>query len=345
MNRLAKLILLLLLLSVPFVSGCNGFSGPPSQGPLESRAIERLRDSWVNSPKPLVKMRAIESCVDLRLSNAPDICKQAISSSAPSLQFAGAMGLIEMPSSDAKPALVKLLSSPDTSVRLAAIGALHRLGQREHSAELVRALESPNSRIRGDALMILGRVSDESAMPAIRRVFDNDQVERVRLQAAEALVLLGNKEILPRLRIWQYSTNWQDRIVAVELMSRVEDKELFVGELLSALGNDRNQLVLLQVARSLGRLGQKDGFPLAMRYLHPTSGERRTIAQEMGVGNNSRQLAERMVQIRSLAALALGEIGNWEAASALGKAINDSNPQVALAAAQASLRLVQKQER
>ena len=81
-----------------------------------------------------------------------------------------------------------------------------------------------------------------------------------------------------------------------------------------------------------------------MRYLHPTSGDRRTIAQEMGVGMRDRQLAERMVQIRSLAALALGEIGNWDAASALGKAVNDKDPQVALAAAHGSLRLVQKQK-
>ena len=64
----------------------------------------------------------------------------------------------------------------------------------------------------------------------------------------------------------------------------------------------------------------------------------------MGVDNNGRQLAERMVQIRSLAALALGEIGNWDAAASLAKTIDDKNPQIALAAAQASLRLVQKQQ-
>ncbi len=343
MKQLTKLILALFLI-IPFVSGCNGFSSRHPQEPLESRAIERLRES-VNSRDVLLKMRAIESCVDLHLSRAQNICIQAVSSGEAPLEFVGAMGLIEMPSRDAEPALRNLLSNSDASVRLAAIGALHQLGRREHSGELVGALESSDSKIRGDALMILGRVGDESAIPAIQRVFDNDKIERVRLQAAEALVLLGDKEILPRLRIWQYSTNWQDRIFAVELMSRVEDKELFVGDLLAALGNDRNQLVLLQVARSLGRLGQQDGFPLAMRYLHPTSADRRTIAQEMGVGNNSRQLAERMVQIRSLAALALGEIGNWDAAASLAKTIDDKNPQIALAAAQASLRLVQKQER
>ncbi len=192
-------------------------------------------------------------------------------------------------------------------------------------------------------MMILGRMGDDSAMPAIRRVFDNDDIERVRLQAAEALVLLGDEKVLPRLQLWQYSRNWQERIFAVELMSQVRDKELFVADLLGALG-DRNQLVQLQAARSLGRLGQEDGFEQAMRYLHPTAGDRRAIAKEMGVGMSDRQLAERIVQIRSLAALALGEIGNWDAAAALGKAVDDRDPQIALAAAHASLRLVQKHQ-
>ncbi len=340
MNRLAKLILLLLL-SVPFVSGCTGFFGPSARRPLESRAIERLR-AGVNSRDLVLWTHAVESCIDLRLSQAQDICIKAVSSDPPPLQFAGAMGLIELPSRDAEPALKKLLSSSDASVRLAAIGALHRLGQRRHSTELIGALESPSSKTRGDALMILGRVGDESAMPAIQRVFDKENVERVRMQAAEALVLLGDEKILPRLQLWQYSRNWQERIFAVELMCQVQDKELFVADLLGALG-DRNQLVQLQAARSLGRLGQQDGFPQAMRYLHPTAGDQRAIAREMGVGMGERQLAERMVQIRSLAALALGEIGNWDAAAALGKAVDDKDAQVALAAAHASLRLVQKQ--
>ncbi len=339
MNRLLKPILALLL-AVPFVSGCNGFSGLQPRT-LETQALERLRHS-VNSAEPLVKMRAIESCVDLRLPNAGDICSKAISSPAPALQFVGAMGLIEMPSRDAEPALKKLLSSSDASVRLAAIGALHQLGRTQHSAELIRALDSPSPRTRGDALIILGRVGDDSAMPAIRQVLGQDEVERVQWQAGEALVLLGDEKILPQLQLWENSRNWQLRIFAVELMCQVRDKELFVADLLGALG-DRNQLVQLQAARSLGRLDQEDGFGQAMRYLHPTAGEQRAIAREMGVGLGERQWAERMVQIRSLAALALGEIGNWDAAAALGKAVDDKDAQVALAAAHASLRLVQKQ--
>ena len=342
MNRLAKLILLLVL-SVPFVSGCIGSNGSSAQGPLESRAIERLREG-VNSRDLVLWTHAVESCIDLRLSKAQDICIKAVSSGEPALQFVGAMGLIEIPSRSAEPALKGLLSGSDASVRLAAVGALHQLGHRHRSGELIEALKKPNSKVRGDALMVLGRIGDKSAVPAIRKVFDEDRVERVRLQAAEALVLLGDTNILPHLQLLQYSTNWQERIFAVELMSQVQDKERFVADLLGTLEDDRNQLVQLQAARSLGRLGQEHGFPQAMRYLHPTSSDQRAVAKEMGVGMHDRQLAERIVQIRSLAALALGEIGHWDAASALSKAINDKNPQIALAAAQASMRLVQMQE-
>ncbi len=77
MKRLSKPILALLL-AVPFVSGCNGFSRLQPRT-LETQALERLRHS-VNSAEPLLKMRAIESCVDLGLPNAGHFCSQAISS-------------------------------------------------------------------------------------------------------------------------------------------------------------------------------------------------------------------------------------------------------------------------
>ena len=338
MSRAPKLIMTLLL-GIPLISGCTGLSSLEPQS-LRTQALERLRHS-VNSAEPLIKMRAIESCVDLQLPNAAHICSEAISSSAPALQFVGPMGMIEIPSRAAEPTLKKLLSSSDASVRLAAIGALHRLGQTQHSGELITALDNPSPRTRGNALMILGRVGDESAIPAIRQILEEDEVERVQWQAGEALVLLGDEKVLSQLQLWEYSRNWQVRIFAVELMGQVRDKDLFVPDLLGAL-QDRNQLVQLQAARSLGRLGQQDGFQPAMRYLYPTAGDQRDIAGQMGLGSNSPQLAQRIGQIRSLAALALGEIGNWDAATALAKALDDTDPQVALAAASASLRLLQK---
>ena len=337
MNVHQKATLPLILIALLVVAGCQGVSSVEPQG-LQRRALQRLRDS-VNSSDPLLKIQAIETCAELHLDKAPDICMKAVQSPVPLLQFAGAMGFIELPTFAAEPALRELLSSTDASVRLAAIGALHKLGEKEHSQELISALGSSDRKIRGVALTVLGRMGDESAIEPIRPLLEGEPVESVRLQAAEALVLLGDQNALPKLQLWQYSTNYQERVFAVQLMGHVEPPPDFSADLLQAL-DDPNQLVQLQAARSLGRLGQQAGFAKAMKYLNPSAGLKRSIAGQMGISYDDPQLEIEITKIRSAAALALGDIGRWEAAKHLGKTLDDRDAQVALAAAYASLKLL-----
>ncbi|NIA06827.1 MAG: hypothetical protein GWP14_04170 [Actinobacteria bacterium] len=337
MNVLKKTALPLILIALLVMAGCQGISSVEPQG-LQRRALQRLRDS-VNSSNPLLKMQAIESCVKLHLGKAPDICMKAIGSPAPLLQFAGAMGLIELPTAEAEQPLKALLSDEDESVRLAAIGALYKLGKKEYSQELISALGSADRKIRGVALTVLGRMGDKSAIKAIRPLLEGEPIESVRLQAAEALVLLGDQNALPKLQLWQYSTNYQERVFAVQLMGQVEPPPDFTADLLQAL-DDPNQLVQLQAARSLGRLGQQAGFGKAIKYLRPSAGMKRSIAKQMGISYEDPQLQTEITKIRSAAALALGDIGRWDAAKHLEKILDDGNAQVALAAAYATLKLL-----
>ena len=339
MDILRRTALQLSLITLLVAAGCQGITAAEPQG-LRDQALQRLRDS-VNSSDLLLKMRAIETCVELRLDKGPDICMKAVQSPVPLLQFAGAMGFIELPTSAAEPALRELLSSNDASVRLAAIGALHRLGNKENSPELITALGSTDRKIRGVALTVLGRIGDKSAIEAISPLLEAEPIESVRLQAAEALVLLGDQNVLPKLQLWQYSTNYQERVFAVQLMGRVEPPPDFSADLLQAL-DDPNQLVQLQAARSLGRLGQQTGYEKAMKYLNPSSRVKRSIAEQMGIGYENAQLKTEITKIRSAAALALGDIGRWEATKHLGKTLDDKDDQVALAAANASLKLLIK---
>jgi len=321
------------------VAGCNGINQAQPQT-LKKQALERLQDSG-NSNDPLLTMRAVETSVELRLAKAPEVCIQVLSASAAPLRFAGALGLVQLPVPAAEEPLKKLLSDPDESVRLAALGALHKLGKQESLQELIGALKSPDQKIRGNALTVLGRIGDKSAIEAIRPLFKSEPVESVRLQAAEALVLLGDQSPLPHLQLWQYSTDYQERAFAVQLMGRVEPPPDFTADLLQAL-NDPNELVQLQAAQSLGRLGQQAGFEKALRYLNPSSGIKRAVAEERGLGRDDLQLEIVISQIRSLAAQALGDSGRWEAAESLSKALDDKDPQVALAAAYGSLKLLIK---
>ena len=66
------------------------------------------------------------------------------------------------------------------------------------------------------------------------------------------------------------------------------------------------------------------------------------MAEARGLGRDDPQLEIIISQIRSLAAQALGDSGRWEAAESLSKALDDKDPQVALAAAYGSLKLLIK---
>ena len=333
-----KAALALILTTLLVMAGCQGgVSGVEPQG-LERRALQRLQDSG-NSGDVLLAMQAVETSVELRLPKAPKICIQLLSSPPAPLRFAGTLGLIELPTAEAEEPLKALLSDADESVRLAAIGALYKLGEKEHSQELISALGSADRKIRGVALTVLGRMGDKSAIGAIRPLLEGEPIESVRLQAAEALVLLGDQNALPKLQLWQYSTNYQERVFAVQLMGQVEPPPDFTADLLQAL-DDPNQLVQLQAARSLGRLEQQAGYGKALKYLDPSSGVKRSIAEQMGISYEDPQLQAELTKIRSAAALALGDIGRWEAAKHLGKTLDDRDAHVALAAAYSTLKLL-----
>lgn len=341
MNTLRKTTLLMVLTVLLVSTGCNGVAvtGTDPQT-LEHQALQCLHYSG-NSGDVLLAMQAVETSVQLRLPKAPDLCMQVLSVSPAPLRHAGAMGLIDIPTPAAKQQLTALLSDPDESVRLAAIGALYKLGDTQHTQKLIDALASPDQKVRGVALTVLGRMGDKSAVPAITPLLEAESVQSVRLQAAEALVLLRDENVLPKLQLWQYSTDYQERVFSVHLMGCVLPPPDFTADLLQAL-NDPNQLVQLQAARSLGIMGQQAGYSKALKYLDPSAGLKRSIAEQMGISQEDPQLQTELNKIRSVAALALGDIGRWSAASHLSAAIDDRNPEVALAAANAALKLLIK---
>lgn len=342
MYRLRIMVLLLCLAGCCTFSGCQGTTEANAQS-LKSRAVERLRGS-VNSSNRVVRMDAIQSVVDLRLSNAPEICSKAVSSPDPLMQFAGAVGLIQLPSRSAEKPLKDLLFSPDGSVKLAAAGALYKLGQTDRLGAVLQGLENSDETVRGNAVMILGRLGDESVVPRLRPLLKSEPVDRIRLQVAEALVLLGDSSVLPMIQLWEFSINWQERIFAVQLMGQAREEYDFTADLLQKL-EDNNQMVQIQAARSLGLLGNDQGLGLAEKYIFPSSMTRQSLASQLGVDPNGSEMNTVVSQIRSLAALTLGDIGRWDSAHLLDTALDDEDQHVALAAAYGSIRLLIKNHR
>ena len=339
MPIIAKKCLPILSLLLLACGACQDLSKVDARA-LRDRSLQRINQS-LNSNDVLVSMRAIEAGVELRLANAPHVCMEATKKSARQLRFAGAMGLLEMPTPASTGHLQQLLSDEDVSVRLAGIAALHRLGRSSSTEELTRALSSQNQEVRANTLTILGRLGEKSATQAIRMRVRKEPVDGIRLQAIEALALLGDKDILSDIQVLANSTDWNERIMAVVMMGLARKQHDFTADLLDKL-TDPNELVQLQAARSLGLLGRADGYEVAVKYLKPSVWVRRNIAAERGISPDDPQIDIDINNMRSLAAKALGDIGRWKAAGHLQKMLDDNNPQVALHAAQGSLQLLIK---
>ncbi len=342
MPIIAKKYLPILLLLLLACGACQDLSKVDARS-LRDRSLQRINQSR-NSPDLLLRMRAIEAGVDLRLASAPDICMEATAMEgirAHPLRFAGAMGLLAMPTPAAAGHLQKLLNDDDESVRLAAIAALHKLGRSSATDELAKALDNEDPKVRGNAVMILGRLGEKSAIQSIRMRVRKEPVDGIRLQAIEAPALLGDKDILSDIQVLANSTDWNEKMMAVTMMGLARRQHDFTADLLDKL-TDPNELVQLQAARSLGLLGRADGYEVAVKYLKPSVWVRRNIAAERGISPDDPQIDIDINNMRSLAAKALGDIGRWKAAGHLQKMLDDNNPQVALPAAQGSLQLLIK---
>ena len=339
MSTISKKQLPILLIPLFACAACQDFSRVDPYA-LRDKALQRMNQS-LNSHDILLRMRAVEACVDLRLAKSPDFCMQATEMDVRQLRFAGAMGLLEMPTPVAAGHLQKLLSDEDESVRLAAIAALHKLGRTTSTAELIKALDSENQEVRANTLTILGRLGDKSAIEPVKMRMQKEPIDGIRLQAMEALVLLGDKDVLPQIQLLENSTDWNDKIMAVYMMGLARQQHDFTADLLDKL-TDPNELVQLQAARSLGLLGRTDGYEVAVKYLRPSVWVRRNIAAERGISPDDPQIDIDINNMRSLAAKALGDIGLYKAAGHLQNILDDNNPHVALHAAQGALQLLIK---
>jgi HEAT repeat protein len=247
-----------------------------------------------------------------------------LNADSPLVRYAAAMAAGELRLQAAYPTLLRLVADRDPSVRVAALFALHRLGDTRQSHLLVKLADQGDPVTRGSAVLALGLLNETSAIPALeaRR---NDDVIAVRLQAIEGLWRLSDtraRDTLMTLLISQYP---DDRLFAVNALGtnpEAKDSAVFrvlrgkLTETDSYATDSGHNYVALAAARSLGRLGDDRGY---------------TVAADALDSSDPRD--------RVLAALALGDIGRRDAQPLLKPLLNDRDPSVQVAAAQAILQV------
>lgn len=312
-------------------AGCNLGEVTPMRMPVLEQA--RLRQKALGflhraagSDNAVVTSNAIEALAEIDPDGSSRYFRAALISENPMIRFAGCVALGEIGDCSVIERIRKRLKDTHAQVRLGAAFALFRCGERQHGHVLRTALrEHSEENIRAAAAMLMGRLGEPPAVRELQLAVD-DESTMVSMQAISSMALLGDDESIDRLIQYAQGETVM-RILALSTMVELADARTVeaLRYRLRLQEPDEYLQHRLVAARALGRLGMSDGYELAIKAL---SFSPRNAPAEM----TAQEVREEVTRVRSLAALALGAIGDELALGPLAeiaRTANDSRLQVA----------------
>ena len=322
--RLAEIALLLFPL---LAAGCQtpGLRNPTtSERDLDSRALNLLIAATRND-MPVVCANAIESLARVAPDAGQPQIRAALDHETPLVRFAACVAVGDMRDRSSAGSIRKCRGDADARVRLAAAFAAYRCGDKNAGAELVAALrESPDEKIRADAAWLIGRLDDRAALVRLKNAAGRELSPYVVTYIHGAMAALGDSEMVDRVIQYVLKSDNITRLISLQTLCDVPDPRA-ARALLYRL-NDKSDFLQtrLLAARALARLGSRAGYDLSLASL-----------------SESRPDAVETRSVRCNAALALGEMNDRAALSALGNlAETDADPQTQVAACCAIMQIV-----
>jgi len=282
---------------------------------------QQVIDQSLVSSQAVLRVQAIEVSVRSGQVDLPAVLAKASVDPLPAVRFASAMGAGDAKLVSMKPRLLEMASDTDPHVQVGARYALHRLGDYRYSNQLEKLSQHPSAGVRANVAMVLGKIGEPSASSVLRPML-RDESMPVKLAAAESLWRYQDQQALEMLVAGVSSQFVDDQMVSMIALAANNDRRV-LGYLLGRLDMNRaivdesregrfyNQVELV-ASRAAGMLGSDAGFG---------------VARAASSSVDPRE--------RSLAALALGEIGRSDAQPTLAILLADPDANVRLAAASA----------
>lgn len=322
-------------------AGPNTISRPAgASGRATSAADKSLRDlataivrRGVQYPEnPVVRAQGVEACEETLGAESLPLIRHALKDEHPGVRFAACMALGRLKDAESAGALRGLLNDPDASVRAGVYFALERLGDGTHRKEFADLLRRhAEAVVRRNAAMALGALGDPKTLGLLSRAARADLDEGVRLQALEGMAMLGDKDAVDQFIRFSIAGLSFRQPFALMALRHVKDERV-TEALRSRLDSSPYLESRLAAARSLGAQGYGDGFNLALTSLDWNQPQADLPDDPP---------ANQVMRVRTMAALALGEIGDRRALKPLTKRMQTpDDPRVQLAAATAILMII-----
>lgn len=314
-------------------AGCASYEKPgPADLQLRELATIYLQRGIQFPDNPAVRAQAVEACEMVMGAEAKLMIRQTLQDEHPGVRFAALMSIGRLQDADALAQVRKYTSDADPSVRVAACFAAERLGDNSYRvlwADLLR--KNPEPAVRRNAALALGLLGDRRAISLLAAAANQDKDDGVRLQALEGMARLGDPEAVTRFLQDSFGSAGYRQPFALLTLAHVDDER--VGPALrTRLASAPYLEARLAAARSLGARGYADGYNLALRCLQWNQ-------PQVGLPDDPPET--QVMRVRTMAAMALGEIGDRRALDALKRRMETpDDPRVQLAASTAILMIM-----
>ena len=243
------------------------------------------------------------------------------------VRFVAALAVGDLEYSLAKSPVSQLLKDENENVRIAAAYALTKLGSANNLKLFRNAIVSDDQTVRANAALLLGKSGDKS--PLTRQALwwtlgRKDSTDKVIFQTAEAIAMLGDERIIPRVWPMLISKYADVRVIGIRAMGAlgtVEAKDA----LITMLDDDILE-VRLAAAEQLGMLKDTIGEPEVLDVF--------TKNLTAGLDKNALE----RVNVRT--ALAIGRVATPRLIKYLPRLLKDESKSVRIAAAMAVFQCI-----
>ncbi|MCF7957458.1 MAG: HEAT repeat domain-containing protein [Phycisphaerae bacterium] len=314
----------------PLLCGCQDHqrlsneSWAASDQKLDARIIQVLETTLADED-PVLRCHGLESLASWGAPNALPMIRKSLHDPVPAVRYIAAIAAGDIKDYNARPVLGHLLKDENISVKLGAGYALEKMGDKRFGQWFDNVLLSGDENLAGQGCMLIGKLGNtpirlESKKKLWHVMRKADQHPSVRLQAAEALARLGDKEVLSKLLVFSGSGYADDRVIAISGLELLGGPE--ANGMLSVLLDDEQLEVKLAALRALGKTADPSYYSIARDNLNYVDGQ----------GDPQATL-----RVRQLAILALGKIGDERDAGSLLAGMHAKSKYLQIAAARAGI--------
>ncbi len=273
---------------------------------------------------PQIRVNAIEVVAATRRAELMPKVERLLADEFVPVRFAAALAIGDMQYRFAREPVGRLLKDPDENVRIAAAYALARLGYTGNFRLIRKAIISKDQTVRANAALILGKSSDARQLKLLDWALrDRDSSDMVRFQVAEAMAMLGDEQIYPKLWTMLISAYADDRVIGIKAMGALGTVQAR-DALITTMQGDKVLEVRLAAAEQLGALGSTLGEFEVLDVF------RKNLTAGMD--------ADSLERVYTFTAMAIGQIRTPAVTEFLPKLLENQSKRVRIAAAKAVLQ-------